>query len=64
MSVLVICRKCTLAASRAAAWRVTLSMRRAPWLKKDGTNRQTDDQTPDRHIKHTARRLQRNKTYD
>ena len=51
MSVLLIVGpKCTLAASHADPWQVTLSMRcaaRCIKVRKNGAERQTDGQTPD-----------------
>jgi len=55
MSVLVIIgRKCTLAASHAAPWLVTRALK---VRKKTG---QTDGRTPDRYITPTAGRDKRN----
>jgi len=52
----IVRRNCTQAASRAASWWVTLSIK---GLKEDGTDRRTDRRTPDRYITLTARRDQR-----
>jgi len=45
-------------ASRAASWRVTLSMRR----RDRRTHRRTDGQTPDRYTTLSVKRGERNKT--
>jgi len=59
--ILIVGPKCTLAASRAAPWCITLSMRvRFIKVRKTG---QTDGRTPDRYVIRSAWRGQRRNTY-